>query len=873
MTPALQARPTRPRSAPIKSWRKARWGVRLKDALNLGLVLLVVNLLCHNFGPISAEWSKAFALFLLLALFFSNLRFPVHWKNSTLVLSGFLALGISSVMLASSRSDIFAVAMAPIALWGLGALLKGLGGGLRLNSFYLLSAWLYAVVRLFSATIPFLTDFVTKWSLGWTEGLGRTLTQQPIALGPSGMGGSVLASLLCCQVVAVIRGWGKRPGRASRFWWALAVLLISNIAYLRIQNEWRFLPQDALPLFYSQSILVVLAVVLFGFLRAPAAGPPLPSGFKAGWAIAVTLLVLGVFGMVVWPLTGTKKGKKLLFYDVGYLDWKRPVFGKYGGYEAGMFGCLPDYLKDDGFTSGFARSVSSNSLAATDVLVIINPTNRWAGGELEAIWNFVDQGGSLLVLGDHTDLLGSQGILNSLLAPIATRFNFDSGFPAKTEWQSCLTLLEHPMCQRVGAASEAIISVGGTLDIRPPAFAMIRGRYGFGDLGNRLNAQGAFLGDYRYEKGEQLGDVVLVAAAFFGKGKVLVFGDTSPFQNGALPFSYFAFVQPIFEWLIVQDWSWIMPVKCVGALLVVAAAFLLVRRASARAIVLVCFAFGFAVLAGERFNARQLPAPAQRHQIALLDRSHGNRISLAPLQKDSVGPFTATLQRYGFVPISFNEWTDQAVREASLFVTTAPTQPYSRHQLGVLKTFVENGGILLMNSGWEEKGGAMQGLLDHFGMDVLRIPLGPFPVNRTVNHLLNQPQFINAWPVAMTDPGAQADFARARANYRSPVLDKAQEQRLDSLVRNLFDPGGPPEVVSNQPPARSAQSPAAIEVLFQTEEGLPLVLAQRMGKGAVVVVGDTFFLGHDNLESLRFYRQGNILFLKYLFDELGRRGL
>jgi hypothetical protein len=44
----------------------------------------------------------------------------------------------------------------------------------------------------------------------------------------------------------------------------------------------------------------------------------------------------------------------------------------------------------------------------------------------------------------------------------------------------------------------------------------------------------SYLGDRRHNPGEKIGDLVLVAEARYGNGRMLVFGDTSPFQNGAL---------------------------------------------------------------------------------------------------------------------------------------------------------------------------------------------------------------------------------------------------------------------------------------------------------------------------------------------------
>jgi hypothetical protein len=835
------------------------------DGFNLGLVLLAMNLLGHNLGPISPEWSRAMAMLCLWLLLFFNLRFPLRVRNWGQVLAGSLGWGVASVCIVNTSREPVALAFAPVALWYISVLSRGLKGGLRLGSFYILSALLYAATRLVSSSMPMLGDWLTRCALSWSQGVGQRLLGEPLLLGPSGLGGGVLASALCFLVVGALRKWKR--GLPARLLWGLAVLVGANVLYIWMQNQPALFPQYALQLFYSQVAYLGLVVVVVALACRHGVRAARARVWRTAWPIAGWLLALGVVGVMCWPLINSSHGKHIFFYEGGYLDWKRPVFGKYGGYESGMFGCLPDYLLEDGFSAEFGR-VLTNRLAGADVLVIINPTNQWSGGELEAVWGFVQKGGSLLVLGDHTDIMGSQSVLNRLLAPINTRFNFDAGFPAREEWAHCLRFLEHPMNDRVAGAPQAMISVGASLDIGPPAFSVGVGQYGFGDLGNRLNEQGAFLGDYRYEKGEQLGDVVLVAAAFFGRGKVMVFGDTSSFQNGALPFSYRTYVQPIFYWLTMKDLPGLFWWKGLAGLLTLAVVLFSVRYAAGGHGGALSLVLALAVVTGGWFNRREVPPSSTSRLAALLDRTHGNQITLAPLERESIGPLTATLQRCKLLPYMFNEWSETQLRQARLFVCTAPTTRYSQRELRALKRFVEQGGVLLLNCGWEEKGRAMQGLLDTFGLDVLRIPLGPVPVNRTVQHLANEPQFINAWPVAVADLGAQTEFEKARARYRPLVLDQSQARKLQSVMRNLL---APDEV---EPARPKLESPAGwpVEVLYQTEQGLPLVLARRIGRGAVVLAGDTYFLGHDNLESLHFYRQGNILFLRYILERLGGSG-
>ena len=59
---------------------------------------------------------------------------------------------------------------------------------------------------------------------------------------------------------------------------------------------------------------------------------------------------------------------------------------------------------------------------------------------------------------------------------------------------------------------------------------------------------GSFLGNYHYDPGEQLGDVVLVATTTYGRGRIVVWGDTSAFQGG-LSSNYRKVVGPMLAWL------------------------------------------------------------------------------------------------------------------------------------------------------------------------------------------------------------------------------------------------------------------------------------------------------------------------------------
>lgn len=92
-----------------------------------------------------------------------------------------------------------------------------------------------------------------------------------------------------------------------------------------------------------------------------------------------------------------------------------------------------------GFASGvewlgysFATTVNVSAeytdelLAEYDVLILKTPQVSMEPEEVSAVQRFVQRGGGLLLLGDHTDLFGSSRRLNVLAGSAGLRFRFDS---------------------------------------------------------------------------------------------------------------------------------------------------------------------------------------------------------------------------------------------------------------------------------------------------------------------------------------------------------------------------------------------------------------------------------------------------------------
>ena len=324
----------------------------------------------------------------------------------------------------------------------------------------------------------------------------------------------------------------------------------------------------------ASAIVVALAIAFFAGRAAMVAAAPVGhadvSTLHAGSVICVALIIAGfrfrrpglrkigfvssvltaavLFPGILYclshrhmdpPSSAAGAGSSAGFYSEGLLDWRVPDTERLGLANSGMFGILRRDLEIRANAGGgrvvVSDSISEEFLSGVQVLIFINPSRRLAPEELAALERFVRNGNAMLVLGDHTNIGDSRRPLNAILAFTGIRFNYDSAVPHRHGWHGCMEIRRHPVNMGVEGDVMMQLAVGASLGIERPAVPLVIARYGFSDAGDPANGgRGGFMGNVVHEKGEQVGDLVLAACQHVGKGRVLVFGDTSPFQNAAL---------------------------------------------------------------------------------------------------------------------------------------------------------------------------------------------------------------------------------------------------------------------------------------------------------------------------------------------------
>lgn len=491
---------------------------------------------------------------------------------------------------------------------------------------------------------------------------------------------------------------GKRRGRGAE------VLLLGVVclayagwlaAYARSPRLW-FLKRSllAFPTFGSATLSDVLvyesvAIIAVATLVVLAGGRVRPSRrcamrLTAGCAILTLLVVLVPAGSRLLDARAAgaaipSRPLNIALYSEGLLDWQVPSPERLGIIRSGMFGLFRKSLERYALSRRGAvlevDSLAQETLAETRLLVFINPTRCLAPAEQDILAGFVASGGGLLVLGDHTDIGGSRAPLNGALAFTSIEFNFDSAISLREGWTGCLEIRRHRVTAGVEDEVDTQMGTGASLEITRPAFPVITGRYAFGDLGNYENdGRGAHMGNCRHDKGEALGDIVLVAGEEVGSGRVLVFGDTSPFQNGARFLS---------QHLVANSLRWV---------------------------------------SGEDDYRAGAAAPDIRpfDDIAVIDFGLNPEASRDLFTDTSLGGLANCLCRAGFTPVP--SYGDD-VEGAALAFLIAPTRRVTAARMRCLMEYMRSGGSLVVAKGYAAPE-PCAGLFAEVGFKLEYIPLG-----------------------------------------------------------------------------------------------------------------------------------------------------
>jgi hypothetical protein len=783
--------------------------------LRLGCFAASVLFSLGEMGLLTGALNRYAAL--LLAVVFLATSLPKDLRG---VPGRRLAAGIAMVVLAgvlARGGDVWSLVAFSAFATGLAVIIGSDDAKTGEIALFAPTAVLFMFFHLIYRYVPDAWWLANAGAIAFSHSVGSTIGQA-YAFGATAGGLHVMALFAAWGLARLI--W-KRSGR----WWHFPVFLLALIVATGVTQMLLtvlaiavqlWIPELDFLLFNAQVLYLALALVPAAWYYRKVPVGERVAALNLRPALTVLIVAAGVLlgvGLGLAPNEGTGGGKVLLL-DKGYLDWSTPDFGRYGGRSGGMFGRLPHLLEAQGYDVERATGLlSAEALAGARALVIINLMDPLEQVEKQAIWDWVSTGGSLVVLGDHTGVMGIREPFNDLLKPVDIEFKFDSATYWGQSWRDALEVMPHPITGDLEVAEDVQIWIGASLGLAPPARPVITAKYGYSDIGDEQNFDRSYLGDRRHNPGEQVGDLCLVADAGHGKGRVLVFGDTSSIQNGALVMSW-AFVQRMFQWLTSPAASspgaLRLALAAAGLVCLVVAARSL--RRSAASWLILALALVAAMEVADRLTAPPAP-PRIGAPKAVIDISHGERFDQLSWYDDCIGGFDLNLMRNGYNPLLMREFSAGLVLDSELLVVIAPARRFGTAELDLLREFVEAGGVLIVSTGYEEKDGS-ESLLALFGVELENIPLAHFEVEV----FGETAHFAEAWPLKVSGP--LATVVAAYPGLADPVA--------------VFVP---------------------------------------RGEGGALILGDSQFFLNINLEGRDEWHLGNIMFLRELLGRIQAGGL
>lgn len=465
-----------------------------------------------------------------------------------------------------------------------------------------------------------------------------------------------------------------------------------------------------------------------------------PPAFRyQSFAVAVLLGTVVGFGLYCEPPGKLKAGRVLV--DDRFCGIWEPTARLldtewYGDFSTYSFGGLTEWLGH-----WYSMDVNTESaytdeyLSKYDVLIIKTPVIEIPAQEVEAINRFVESGGGLLLVGDHTNLLGMGTHINALCARHGITFLYDAVSSAQTRgFVKCPgKWLGRPVASLHVENLEFMTSC--SLDIDFHAQPVVVGTTCRREPHDY--AGGSFFGKSGPHPELAHGTAVLAATVRAGKGQIAAFTDSTVWSSFAV-FQYDRekLAADIVNQLI-RERSWLrMPLRIAASLTLAGVIVLLIWWKQ-----LANFALWFGGLTGIWFGVFLTdqfhrvvydpgPPNAPINEVSFL--WDGGSCAFPPVlggigslpMDRAFDTLFVSVQRMGFVPRVAWKYEEVLTENTRAVFLVAPVNPPPDEVITALREFVDDGGLLVIMDDKRLGGrGCAARYLQEFGASVRYEPM------------------------------------------------------------------------------------------------------------------------------------------------------
>jgi len=488
--------------------------------------------------------------------------------------------------------------------------------------------------------------------------------------------------------------------------------------------------------------------------------------------LGVLATALGVFFFIAylgyWDPGWPKLGRVLI--DEKHSDWEKSErtydtrwYGNESGYNYWTMSELLSYYftvdkkQDYGAEGGLTENVLKNY----DVVLLKNPTYPYSEEEVEALVKFVEDGGGIFLMSEHTSVFGTSVPLNAVGRRFGFFFRYDVVLDMETKFEQFWhvpKLMPSPM---VHNQKEFLFAV--SCSIEPLSY--------FGRTRNAAVGPGlwALPIEYHspnfYPKAEirtdmTFGPLVQLIAATRGKGRVVGFVDSTTFSNfsSQLPGKPELLLSSI-NWLNRKNrLSYFNGVFLALSVLFFAAAFAVTlntprhhgTRLAAISAGVCAAALAMALFTALTRKAYPLPQPRKGMPKVVFERQYSEYVmpseGFVKDQDNSYSIFFQWVQRLQYFPFLKDSIDEALAEKPDILVMinpadiTPPERDFVDHPdtenvrkvlVPKLRTYLEEGGKLLLMDDIENEKSMSNMILEDFDM---RLDAGYLPPGRKLGH-------------------------------------------------------------------------------------------------------------------------------------------
>ena len=511
------------------------------------------------------------------------------------------------------------------------------------------------------------------------------------------------------------------PSKAS-FFWNPYYILLSFLPLVLVLVKFVSLSPDDFTLPYPRSLIRWKHFIIYSL---------------AG------LFAFFIIGFKMYQDPGIPKQGRVLFDQAHSPGWEvtteRMDTKVYGTQSVYNYYCLVEWLnRYFSVERNLSKSITPDLLKNYDILVLYTPSAGFTESETAAIINFVREGGGLLLLGDHTNLLGITNYLNLLVKEFGIQFNYDGTNTLSTGYFSAYkppALFSHPIVQEV---SNFDFLSSCTLKAPILAEEVIIGYDLYSDPMDYSLPPNFFGKNYPLPYNDW-GIFLQAVALKFGNGRVVAVGDSTPWSNFAVfQGGHAEMMLGALSFLNRRNhYGYILNYVFLGlaAASVIAAAVLMWKSHEKRILipsmlVLILLSGLVSGWAFQKINRGNYtpPEPRSKYTRICFLKSYSN-FELPPGLGHSLFPpemcydvFYEWTQRLDYVP-SVETSLDNALKYGDAVVIINPTRQFSLKEQRKIIEYVAAGGRLLILDTVLNRDSTSNQLLANFGLYIIYRPL------------------------------------------------------------------------------------------------------------------------------------------------------